>query len=106
MKLPLEVVVRGKKLPPRMQEAIAEHADRLDHFYNRVMRGRVTVEHQGQGWSLRIVLTVPDGTIVVDRQKGETLPQALREAFDAATRRLEDYVRRRRGQVKVHAPEE
>ena len=44
MKLPLEVVVRGKKLPPRMQEAIQEHADRLDHFYDRLMRGPIGVD--------------------------------------------------------------
>lgn len=108
MKLPLEIAVRGPTLPPGVKEEVEAHAARLNRFYDRIMRSRVTLEARGHragrpAWTLRVVLTVPDGTIIVNRQKGENLPEALRETFDAATRRLEDYVRRRRGQVKVHA---
>lgn len=108
MKLPLEVVTRGHAPPAGMMEVVRDHAARLDHFCDRIMRARVTIEgrtrHPGPPrWALRLALTVPGGTIVVNRQKGENLPEALREAFDAATRRLEDHVRRRRGLVKAAA---
>ena len=43
----------------------------------------------------------PDRDIVVTRQKGEDFGDALREAFAAAVRRLEDSVRRHRGFVKT-----
>jgi hypothetical protein len=108
MKLPLEIVARGTPLPPGALEEIREHASRLDHFYGRITRGRVAVEsrkrHPGPPrWALRITLTVPGGSIIVSRQKGERLADALRESFDAATRRLEDYARRQRGFVKTRA---
>jgi len=40
--------------------------------------------------------------IVVNRQPREDLGIALREAFEAAKRELEDYVRKLRGDVKAH----
>lgn len=107
MKLPLELVSRGVALPSGTREEIHELASRLDRFCGRIMRGRVTVErragHSGAArWALRVSLTVPGAKIVVTRQKGERLSEVIQEAFAAATRRLEDYVRRRRGFVKAH----
>ncbi len=45
-------------------------------------------------------------TFAHERQAHEEIAVAMREAFDAMTRRLEDYARRRRGQVKQHAAKE
>lgn len=107
MKLPLELVVREATLPAPLRADIAELAGRLEHFCDRIMRCRVTVvgpgRHAHGRWSLKIDLTVPGRQIVVTRQGGDGLPEAVREAFSAAARRLEDYVRRRRGFVKSHA---
>lgn len=101
-----EIVVRGVALPPGVREDIEELASRLEHFHGRILGARVAVEgrarHPGPPrWTLRVTLKVPGRTIVVSRQKGERLPEALRETFAAATRLLEDYVRRRRGFVKA-----
>ena len=38
--------------------------------------------------------------LVVNRQADEDLPVAIRDAFDAMRRRLEDYARHQRGAVK------
>src|SRR5690606_9101707 len=38
------------------------------------------------------------------REPNEDVYVALRDAFDAAKRQLEDYGRRQRGEVKSHAP--
>jgi len=107
MKLPLELVVRDGTLPAELRDEIASMAGRLDHFCERIMRCRVTATGPGRHahgpWALRITMTVPGRDLVVTRQSGETLGEAFREAFTAASRRLEDYVRRRRGFVKARA---
>jgi hypothetical protein len=41
---------------------------------------------------------------VVNRDHDEDPYIALRDAFDAVVRRLEDVARRQRGDVKTHAP--
>jgi hypothetical protein len=57
---------------------------------------------------VKVDLQVPSGQLVVSREPGhdhahEDVYVALRDAFNAAVRQLEDYVRRQRGQVKQHA---
>lgn len=110
MKLPLEVVVREASVPARVRDDIAAQAAHLEHFCEKIMRCRVTVTGPGRHahgrWSIKIDLTVPGREILVDREDGDGLPEALREAFAAAGRRLEDYVRRRRGFVKTPAEPE
>jgi ribosome-associated translation inhibitor RaiA len=107
MKLPLEIRTRHASLTAPLEEEIRERAAKLDQFYERVMRCRVTLEgpgpHHRKGIHyVRIDLTVPGSEIAVTRQAGNNLEEALREAFSAAGRRLEDYVRRVRRYVKTH----
>ena len=52
---------------------------------------------------MQIRLTVPGKELAVDRQAEEELSQAIREAFAAAGRQLQDYAREQRGAVKAHA---
>lgn len=108
MRLPLEIVARDFALSGPLRTEIEERAEKLDQFYERIMRCRVTVEgagrHQRQGrCRLRIHLTVPGKEIVVTRQGGEDGLEAVKEAFSAAGRRIEDHIRRSRRLVKVHA---
>lgn len=63
--------------------------------------------HQGNLYNVRIRLTVPDREIVVsndqhDKHAHEDPYVAIRDAFDAARRQLEDYNRVRHRQVKNH----
>ena len=51
---------------------------------------------------MRIDLKVPGGEIAVDHQHDDDVAVAVREAFAAARRRLEDAIRLRRGEVKLH----
>jgi hypothetical protein len=46
---------------------------------------------------------VPGAEIAIDHQKHEDARVAVRHAFDAAQRRLEDEVRVQRGDVKLHS---
>jgi hypothetical protein len=56
-----------------------------------------------------VELAVPGGTIVVNREPGEDhahedLHVAIRDAFDAARRRLQDQMKRLDGVRKQYAP--
>lgn len=58
---------------------------------------------QGPIYGLRILLTVRGENVVVDLQPDEDdVFVAIRQAFDAARRRLEDEFRRQTGRVKAH----
>lgn len=115
MRLPLQITYRNMSPSEAVERCIRERAERLDQFCDRIMGCRVVVEarhrhhHRGRLYHLRIDLTAPGEEIVVSREPAlhrshEDVYVAIRDAFDAARRRLEDYVRRHRRQLKVHEP--
>jgi ribosome-associated translation inhibitor RaiA len=64
--------------------------------------------HKGKLYSVRVDISVPGKDVVVDRakpsdQRHEDVYVAIRDAFDAAARRLEDEARKMRGNVKSRA---
>jgi ribosomal subunit interface protein len=108
MKIPLQVTFRDMSPSEAVETRIREKADKLGHFYDRIVNCRVVVEmpqrhkHQGKLHSVRIDLSVPGAELVANHAQDEDVYVALRDAFDAITRQLEDYTRRQRGQVKSH----
>ena len=58
--------------------------------------------HQGKHFNVRIDIGVPGSEIVVNRDHDEDVYVALRDAFDAAKRQIEDYARKIHGDVKKH----
>ena len=58
--------------------------------------------HQGKQFNVRIDIGVPGSEIVVTKDASEDVYIAVRDAFDAAKRQLEDYARKTRGEVKKH----
>jgi len=48
-------------------------------------------------------LTVPGAELVANHTQHEDVYVAIRDAFDAMSRQLEDYARKQRGEVKTHA---
>jgi ribosomal subunit interface protein len=96
-----------------VEAKIRERAAKLDRFYDRIMGCRVVVEaphrrhHQGKLFHVRVDLTVPGGELAVSREPAghrayEDVYVAIRDAFDAVQRQLEDYARRQRGALKTH----
>jgi len=107
MQLPMHIKVRDMSVSEAAETAIRERAASLAAYYDRIMSCRVVVEgpvrhHRKAPFTVRIDLSVPGAELVVDRQADEDLYVAIRDAFDAARRRLEDYARRQRGAVKSH----
>jgi cold shock CspA family protein len=113
MRLPLQVSFRHIEHSVAIETRVREKAAELDKFAGDIMSCRVVVEpagkhHQhGNLYEVRIDLTVPGEEIAVTREPSEhtefkDIEVALRDAFDSARRKLEDYVRLRRKAVKTH----
>lgn len=109
MELPLQVTSRGVELGSGTEELIRSHADKLERYYTHIMGVRVMVEvpqrQMGEPivYNVHIDITVPGGEVVVKRQAQPEMLTAIQRAFDAARRRLQDYARRQRGDVKARA---
>lgn len=133
-KFPLQITFRNGTPPLAAELWIRLEAAKLENFYGRIMGCRVELgsphrhHRQGSPYHVRIDLTVPGRELVIKHepslrtrasQSGETklkkhfeisaphrqLRQAIDDAFKAAGRRLQDYARRQRGDVKhLHLP--
>ncbi len=110
MQIPLQITIRDMEHSDALEAHIRERANKLDDFFDRIMSCRVVVEmphkhhQQGKQFKVRIDIGVPGSEIVVNHDHAEDVYVALRDAFDSAKRRLEDYARKLRGDVKTHKP--
>ncbi|HYA86096.1 MAG TPA: HPF/RaiA family ribosome-associated protein [Nitrospirota bacterium] len=108
MKIPLQVTFRNMQHSAVIEANINEKASKLDRFYDRISSCRVVVEalqrrhHQGNIFSVRIDITVPGKELAVSRQEDADAYVAVRDAFAAAVRLIEEHSRQVRGSVKVH----
>ncbi len=112
MQLPLQISFHHMEPSEAIEAVIRNRAAHLDTFAGDIMSCRVVVEPAGKHhrngnlYEVRIDLTVPGEEIAVTREPSahtayRDIRVAIRDAFDAARRKLEDYVRRRRGAVKA-----
>jgi len=108
MQVPLQITFQGVSHSDALEAAIRERAAKLEAFYPRLMSCRVVLEenrrhqHQGRLFNMRIDMRVPGHELVVNRESDEDAFVALRDAFDAAKRMLEDEIRLQRQDVKQH----
>ncbi|HUZ75384.1 MAG TPA: HPF/RaiA family ribosome-associated protein [Stellaceae bacterium] len=115
MQVPLRITFKGMAVSPTVDGRIRERADALEHFFPDIVSCHVAVEltahrhRQGNLYHVHIGMTVPGHEIVVNRDPPEhhaheDVLVAVRDAFDAARRQLEDYARRMRVETKTHEP--
>lgn len=108
MLVPLQLTIRDIPESTAIEAKIRQQVEKLGHFCDRIVSCRVVVEaaqkhkHQGKLYTVRIDLTVPGKELVVNRILNEDLYVAIRDAFRAARRQLEDYMHREHGTVKSH----
>ena len=113
MKLNPQITYRDVHLSPALDRSIRASVKRLDRYHPAILGCRIAVEsphrHQRKGrrYRVRIDLTVPGKELAVGRHSQmspahEDLSVALRDAFRAARRELQDHARTRRGDVKRH----
>jgi ribosomal subunit interface protein len=110
MQLPVQITYRGMESSATLDDAVREKAAKLEQFHPRITSCRVVIEQtarhktKGKEFVVRVDLTAPGAEIAVNRDHAEDVYVALRDAFDAARRKLEDFAREQRGEVKRHAP--
>ncbi len=131
MILPVQITFRNMDPSKAVEARIRKEVSKLEKFYDRIVGCRVVAEiprrhqHHGKVYRIRIDLTLPGGELVVKHEPGlhstarqiglerekkqlevegayKDIYVAIRDAFKAARRRLQDYARRQRGDVKVH----
>jgi cold shock CspA family protein/ribosome-associated translation inhibitor RaiA len=107
--VPLRLAVHNTELSPEARTDIRQRVERLARYYDRIIQCRVTVgvpqrrrRTDRKLYGVRLALTVPLGSIVIDRQPRQTLETALDDAFQAGRRRLQDHARRMQGTQKAH----
>lgn len=113
MQIPLHLTFKDVSPSPAVEAAVRKEADGLERYFDRITACRVVVSsprrRQGEPtmFAVRVELATP-GTDIhaskehLDYPPGDGVAIAVREAFQAARRQLEDRVRVRRGDVKHH----
>jgi len=103
----------GLPIDHAVRDAVLDHVAQLERLWDRITGCHVVISqphrHQRSGrlYSVRIELVVPGAEIVVNRDHHldhahEDPLVAVRDAFLALRRRLEDHVRRLHGVEKIH----
>lgn len=106
MQNPLQITVRDMAHSPALDENIRGRVAKLEQYFSPIISCRVLAEaphkhhHQGRQFTVRVDLVLPGKTIVVNHDHDEDVYVAVREAFNAAKRQLEDYAQIRRGETR------
>ena len=110
MNKPLHVLFHGIERSAAVEDHVREKLAKLLHLHPEITACRVAItlphHHQqhGKRFDVRIDLTVPGKELVVNRERGdEDMYIALRDAFDAVKRQLDDHARVQRDKVWHHA---
>lgn len=116
MQIPLQITYRNMEQSNAIDAKVREKAKKLERFAEHITSCRVTIEaphkhhRKGKTYAVKVDITLPGDEIVATRHPDEhkaheDIYVAVRDAFDASRRQLEDYVRRRRHKVKTHEVE-
>ena len=108
--LPVSVVFRNMEASPALQASALKYAAKLGRKFDRIVNCRITIEaphhahRKVKMFSVAIDLKVPGRDISSksgsdERPAYTDITTALREAFAAATRQMQDYVHRMKGKT-------
>lgn len=112
MELPLSVTFRGMETSSAIEGDIGRQVEKLERRFGRIMSCRVVVEaphrhkQKGRLYRVSVDLKVPGreiaATSVGPRDHGhEDMHVAIRDAFEAVKRRLQDHSRKGQGSTKT-----
>jgi len=117
MVMPVEITFHKMEESDALRDDIRKHAEKLRQFEGDIMKCAVVIEpaehrhHKGNRFVLRIRVTLPGGELDVghtpagDRSHQDAYV-AIRDAFKAMRRKLQDFHRVKQGKVKHHEPPE
>ena len=112
MQVPVQVTFRDMPVSDAVEAACWDEAAKLERDFENIASCRIAVAEsdrlgqKGHGFEIRIVLNVPGSELVVNREPpardgDEDIMVAVREAFDAARRQLEEYLERRQREAHL-----
>jgi ribosome-associated translation inhibitor RaiA len=115
MTLPLQITFRHMDPSPALEARIRRKAAELEQSFGRITSCRVVVQcrhkhhQQGNLFDIRVDLTVPGSQLIAGRNHAfdhshENAHVAVRDAFDAARRQLEERIRAVRDGAKHAGP--
>ncbi len=113
MQIPLQITFKDMKHSDSIEAKVIEKAQKLEQFSKDIISCSVVIEapnkrHQhGNLFNINIEVTLPECEIIVSKHSDqhhahEDVYVAIRDAFDAARRQLQDFVLKQRGEVKAH----
>jgi len=113
MQIPVQITFRDMEPSAAIEERVRERAAKLERYFDRITSCRVIVEephlrqHKGKLFHVRVDITVPGNELVANRSSAdnhahEDVYVAIRDAFKAAERQLEEHAKKRQGRVKTH----
>lgn len=114
MQVPLQITYNNMGKSEALETAIRKRVDKLVRKYAQIISCHVVVDaplqsqRKGGLYRVRVDINCPEGKVAVNReppakrQAHGDVYVALRDAFNAADRQLDQYSCRRRGQVKTH----
>ena len=117
MQKDLQIVFRGVEQSDSIEHAIHKKVDKLERFCDNITACRVVVDsphnnHQkGKKYHVTVDISVPQQDIVVahdqhDKHGHQNLYIAIRDAFNAAERRLKKRSNRERSRIRQPLPME
>jgi ribosome-associated translation inhibitor RaiA/cold shock CspA family protein len=111
---PTRISFKGMDPSPAIEAEIASKVSMLERHFGRTIGYDVVIEapphgsRRGHPFGVRLEISVPGGPPVVvshthhDREDHDDAYVAIRDAFNAAKRQLQDRTRKQRGEVKLH----
>jgi len=113
MDIPLQISFRNMDRSDTVEAKVRERAAKLETYFNHISSCRVVIEaperrrRKGKLYHVRVEIGVPGKELVAnrhpkDKHSHEDVYVAVRDAFDAARRQLEDHGRKHTGRVKTH----
>jgi ribosomal subunit interface protein len=109
MQSPLQITQHNLSLSDVAEQRIRSQVAKLEQFCGRIISCHVTVDaphhhkHKGECYDVKITIAVPGEELVIRHEPDEDLYVAIRDAFDAARRKLQEHVERRSGEARLHA---
>ena len=100
----MQINPRNLELTEAIKADIRENPEKIDTYYETGTSCRVVVEALPKRslYNVHIDITVPGAELVVKLDPNTDLYLSIRDAFHDARRKLEDFARRQRGDVKHH----
>ncbi|MBE0575760.1 MAG: HPF/RaiA family ribosome-associated protein [Desulfuromonadales bacterium] len=113
MQIPLQLTFRNMNASESLESYIRKRVEKLDDFSETLVSCRVVVEaphkhqHKGRLYQARIDISLPGKTFAASSEQNlnqahEDVYVAVRDAFDAVQRQMQESIYRQKGHIKRH----